>query len=1226
MTPLAAKLLLDAGADPLAMDNNGLTPLHTAYSVAVAEVILTKTDINTRRGNGRTVLLQTLYKEDYSMTPAEVQSKLGMALKLLDLGVDPSITDNDGNGPLHYLTKISVEHKPDAIPLFERLVQAGVDINLRNNRGQTALHTLNYRDYMWAGMDSLKSFLQLPGVDVNAVDENGYTFLFNAVSLSGNYIKHEFVDLMVQAGAHFNVTDIRGRTLLHVFLKRISSDDEMLKLLVEKGADPRQTDREGNTVWHEATRSFSGRKLGWAQVFQTIAALGVDPRKRDNQGKTPLHVMCEHEEQATRDQYRNHDDWFPSPFLYIVQNHGGINEPDNDGILPLHTLSTFSTDLTERLLDAGADATIATREGLNVFHLASRGRQSNVIGVLIDWFKAKKNTEQLVKAVNAKDERGRGPLFYACASGRYQSVDLLIKAGAVPVLETYENSTLQGLVEFEEELKNWRNGTDYPGASAVHIDGTARPARHWSKRRRESYHKDRIDDILDLFINTLSSAKWQGIDHAIVAAANRQHDYTVESLLRARMSLGLLEPPPSSVEVQACLQRRATLLASTLTTRHAYHGFSSQIAFMIAERLYDAIPSYIREYSPRPESAKFYEVLFELSISGYVSLLDALLTPEVVSDPEKNTGSMEKETVKEESQDLSALLVAACESKEPNLHVIRLLIDKGAKADKIVVSPSYQTTALHVLVQAGRHRWWQTEQALSYILEKGVDLEVRGYQGLTPLGMNLEHKEQPSWRARATEMLLQAGANPSSVDEKGKSCLAHAVGHDSVFQLLLSYGADLDPTTMTSAILARDVKTIEILLESGADPNSRKVGFGPSYRPSDPYDETGLYPLDLFITRRGFDDQDAVHLRIIDLLFQHGADPNGRYPETTIAHRILARSYSYDNYSPFERVRFRITRNYSVDMILEHPLLEVNLQDADGTPLLHVAYKSGDMKSTKRLIERGADIRGRNNFDRNVLHLSPNYNYREFDADVQLQLLETLVALAPELLQQVDKDGRTPLDCAIGRRASKEEIELLISKGADVHAQDVAGETALHVLFKQDWTVPVDGDNMALDDRKKQVINLLLSKGLDINVRNKAGDTAIFGYFREGAVRARTLRGEELRDLSALSRTQNIEKELEKLEKLEQQIALEKERILWALFDQFGVDWTVFNNDRQSLLHVVAARSAGNEGLKTTRLRRFEFLMGKGLDVFAEDVNGQTALDIAAAGKAKEILALFKVD
>jgi len=555
----------------------------------------------------------------------------------------------------------------------------------------------------------------------------------------------------------------------------------MLKLLVEKGADPRQTDREGNSIWHEAARSWSGRELVAAKVFRTITALGVDPTKPNNRGKTPLHVMCEHDQDALRDQFSYFDVGNPCLFQYIVQqSHEGINEPDNDGIIPLHTLSTFSTDLTERLLDAGADATIATSEGLNAFHLASRGRQSNVIGVLIDWFKARRNTEQLVKAVNAKDERGRGPLFYACASGRFQSVDLLIKAGAIPVLETYENSALQGLVEFEEELKNWSTGDDHPdtGAGAVYIDGTARPAKPKWERRRGSYHRDRIDDILSLLIKNTTSASWQGLDQAIVAAANRQHDYTVESLVRTRLSLGLAEPPPSAVEVEASLQKRAKLLDSTVT-----RSFSSQVHFMIAKRLYDAIPSYIKKYSPRAEGKKFIEVLFELSISGYASLLDALLTPEVIADLEKNTGSMEKGRVMKTSQDLSAVLVAACMSEEPNLHVIKLLIEKGAKADKIVVGPDHQTTALSVLVENAQHRWWQTEQALPYILEKGVDLEVRGDKGLTPLGMSLEHRERPSWRVRATERLLRAGANPANVNEQGKSYLASVVGHDSVLKV-----------------------------------------------------------------------------------------------------------------------------------------------------------------------------------------------------------------------------------------------------------------------------------------------------------------------------------------------------------------------------------------------------------------------------------------------------------
>ena len=1223
-TPLVAQLLLDAGADPLAMDNNGLTPLHVAYSLAMVEVLVSKMDINTRSRDGRTVLLQMLDERHYG-APVHKESLHRKALKLLDLGVDPNITDNNGDGPFHYLTQIGAFNKPDGIRLFERLIQSRVDINLRNNQGQTALHTMNYWDYLRVGLASFKPLLDIPGVDVNAADDDGCTFLFNVFSQSMDHVERvgedEFVAVMVKAGADFNVTDTRGRTLLHAFMKNVRSRVRMLELLVEKGVDPRQTDHEGNTIWHEAVTCFDRYGVS-DKLFHTITGLGVDPRKSNNQGRTPLHVMCELDQRSLMDNiYISRETCL---FNYILEKSlKDINKPDNDGVLPLHILSTFSTDLTRRLLDAGADATPTTNEGLNVFHLASRGRQSNIIGLLIDWFKSKTNTEQLVKSVNAKDKRGRSPLYYACASGRYQSVDLLIKAGAVPALEMYENSALHGAVEFEEELKNWRSDIYEPGAGAVHIDGTARPAQYWSDIRRDAYHKDRIDDILDHIVNTTTSASWQGIDQAIEAAASRKHDYTVESLLRARQTSGVQEPFSYKVEVEACLERRAVLLAQVTTRRQAGHSFSSQIQFMIAERLYDAIPSYVKGYSPLPDTTEFHEVLLKLSLSSYVSLLDDLLTPEVISHLEENTRSMENGRVKRKSQHLSSLLVASCLSDQPNLHVVKLLVTKGAKLDKTVMRLGNRIAALHVVVENRQHRWWQTEQALPYILDQGVDLEVRGDKGLTPLSVTLENQSKPWWRVRATEMLLQAGANPSSVDDNGKSCLAYAVGHDSVFNLLLRHGASFEPAALASAILAKDIKTVEMILASGIDPNARKVGLGPPGWPStdmtDPYDKTGLYPLDLLMTSlgSGFHDRDPVCVRMIELLFEHGADPNSCYPETSIAHRVLGRSDSSDNFTPFKRYHPQRKRNHYVDAIIDHPLLDVNLKDAAGASLLHVAYKAGDMESTKLLIVRGADIRVKDDYMGNILHQSPDYYFQDYNPQKQLKLLETLVTSAPELMHRGNKDGRTPLHCAISRSASPEEIELLICKGADVHAKDAVGDTALHMLLKQEWTLTGDENNMVLDERRKQIIHLLLSQRFDINVRNKAGETPVFAYFQEGSLRARTSRGEELREKRSA---------LREIEELEDGIAIKREADLWALFDRLGVDWTVCNNEQQCLLHVTAARRAGNEASRTMKLRRFEFLMGKGLDVFAEGVNGQTPLDMAAASKAEEILALFKVD
>ncbi|KAG5766030.1 hypothetical protein H9Q72_005874 [Fusarium xylarioides] len=425
----------------------------------------------------------------------------------------------------------------------------------------------------------------------------------------------------------------------------------------------------------------------------------------------------------------------------------------------------------------------------------------------------------------------------------------------------------------------------------------------------------------------------------------------------------------------------------------------------------------------------------------------------------------------------------------------------------------------------------------------------------------------------------------------------------------------VNQSRLTNAILARDLDTVESMLSSGADPNARRVGNetpvwrsvdGRHMKPErhDPNTCHELYPLDLAMTNR------PGCGRIFELLLRHGADPNSRYPRTTIIHRVLERRGLGLNMTYSKR-------NVYLDLILRHPLLNVDIQDGEGIPLIQTALEMGDAEAAQILIDRGADLRCRDDSGRNILHLVSA-------DDCGIDLVQDIIALAPDLQYQSDENSRTPLHYAIDCQKPgnpRDEVKLLISAGVDVTVQDDNGDTPLHVLFKRAFLLVADYYGDAVwQGFIKNTIDLLLSKGADINARNKAEETPVFGYFRASRFKVDLSWAKLDEERHTLSKKWGgyrwkVNKELE------EQIVEEAEPKIWALFGEMGVDWSITNIKGESLLHVVAGqdRSSG-------RAARFQFLVGKGLDPMAEDMQGQTALDIARHRKADDILALYKAE
>ena len=108
----------------------------------------------------------------------------------------------------------------------ERLIRSGVDINIRDNGGNTALILASYYDHI----EVVKLLIEA-GVDLNIRDDESSTALILA-SYQNNI---EVVKLLTEGGANLNIRSNAGITAL--IWASYRNHIEVVKLLLENFAD-----------------------------------------------------------------------------------------------------------------------------------------------------------------------------------------------------------------------------------------------------------------------------------------------------------------------------------------------------------------------------------------------------------------------------------------------------------------------------------------------------------------------------------------------------------------------------------------------------------------------------------------------------------------------------------------------------------------------------------------------------------------------------------------------------------------------------------------------------------------------------------------------------------------------------------------------------------------------------------------------------------------------------
>jgi uncharacterized protein len=213
-----ANVLLENGANPNIADRTGRTPLYSAVddhtmpasnrpspkeidnettSLDLVKTLVAKgADVNaqlkqqqpyrTKLDRGDDTMLST------GTTPLLRAAKAGdiAVMKiLLAKGADPKLTTRNGVNPLMAAAGLGTKEEDttgrrktqaEAIEAIKLCLDAGVDVNAADNRGQTALHGSAFQGY-----DDVVQFLATHGAKLDAKDKQGKTPLDSAKGLAG---------------------------------------------------------------------------------------------------------------------------------------------------------------------------------------------------------------------------------------------------------------------------------------------------------------------------------------------------------------------------------------------------------------------------------------------------------------------------------------------------------------------------------------------------------------------------------------------------------------------------------------------------------------------------------------------------------------------------------------------------------------------------------------------------------------------------------------------------------------------------------------------------------------------------------------------------------------------------------------------------------------------------------------------------------------------------------
>jgi ankyrin repeat protein len=340
-------LLLLLNTDPgCSRTDNSYFPAIKSFLKAGCDPLATG-DATSRQRADRTIL-QRLLEGDQDLDVFDL---------LLEHGVDIHVRDSRGNNALHL--SLGSSHYPKIEPevgdkMVSKLLAQGVPADARNDSGRTPLELAVLKTN--CSLQIVEKLLQscpdpearqrcLSLIDSRPKDETD-ALLQLLVSAGVS------LDLCNNVGATPLLTNIRKPQLFQLLLDNganVNAEDhrgrgilhyavqsstsvERLEQLVRLGLDPKKVDLEGNTLLHVGILHYDGTKAG-IRFLELLLGWGIPPDAKNKDGMTASHIYIKgHRIRSSTNERRR------VSLLDFMQGRTDfdINAQDNEGLTILH--------------------------------------------------------------------------------------------------------------------------------------------------------------------------------------------------------------------------------------------------------------------------------------------------------------------------------------------------------------------------------------------------------------------------------------------------------------------------------------------------------------------------------------------------------------------------------------------------------------------------------------------------------------------------------------------------------------------------------------------------------------------------------------------------------------------------------------------------------------------------------------------------------------------------